>query len=138
MEVTHFGELNIRLGWIFMVAGIASGSIIGMWSFAGPFKTPKTHRTYDSLPRRLVRLAHIAMFMLPLISIVYGQYIDTMPLSETLKMYGSYGMLTCMFGVPTFLVLASLYLPFKYVEVIPVSAGFMALVIMAYGNFLLL
>ena len=138
MEVTDFGELNIRLGWIFMVCGILSGSIIGMWAFAGPLPAPQTHKKYDDLARRLVRLAHIAMFMLPLISIVYGQHIDLLPISDSLKMYGSYGMILCMFGVPSLLILASLYLPFKYLEVIPVSAGFVALSIIAYGNFLLL
>lgn len=121
-----------------MVLGIASGSVIGMWAFAGPFKTPPGHTSYDDLSRRLVRLAHIAMFMLPLINISYGHHIDLIPLSETWKTVGSYGMIICMIGVPTLLIAASIYLPFKYLEVIPVSAGFLALAIISYGNFLLL
>lgn len=134
--MTQYGLLNIHLGWITIVLGIISGSIIGLWSFAGPFPTPKGHHNYTDLPRRLNRLSHIAMFMLPLISIVYGQHIDAIPVSNQLKMIGSYCWLVCMWGVPLFLTLASFYLPFKYFEVIPVSCGTVSLFIMAYGHYL--
>lgn len=132
--MTHYGELNIATGWIFISLGITTGSILGMWSFAGPFPTPRGHHHYTDLPRRLNRLAHIACFMLPLISIVYGQYLDQAALSDTLKLVGSYGMLTCMIGVPLFLFLASFYLPFKYLEVIPVGAGTIALYLMSWAH----
>ncbi len=136
--MTEFGQLNVLWGWIWMVLGIASGSILGMWAFAGPLPTPNGHSTYDELPRRLVRLAHIALFMLPLINIAYGQYIDQLPFTDQVKMIGSYGMIICMIGVPTLLIGASFYLPLKYLEVIPVSAGFVALAIMSYGHILML
>ena len=132
------GWTNIHLGWINMVLGILSGSILGLWAFAGPFPTPKNHKNYDDLARRMVRLAHIAWFMLPLICIVYGVFIDSIPLSQSIKELGSICMIICMFGVPILLVLASICLPFKYLEVIPVGAGFIALSIMSYGHFLLL
>jgi hypothetical protein len=136
--MTTIGQLNIYWGWIWMVLGIASGSLIGMWAFAGPMKAPPNHREYDSLQRRMVRLAHIAMFMLPLINISYGHHIDLIPLEDSWKTIGSYGMIICMIGVPTFLIGASFYLPIKYLEVFPVGAGFLALAIISYGNFLLL
>ena len=117
-----------------MAFGIYSGSIIGMWAFNGPFPTPPGHKDYADLSRRLVRLAHIALFMLPLICIVYGHHIDAIPVSEQLKWLGSWGMIICMFGVPTFLIMASFYLPFKYLEVVPVTAGVIALSIMAWGH----
>ena len=134
----EFGQLNIAWGWIWMVLGIASGSLLGMWAFGGPMPLPKTHQNYDDLPRRLVRLAHIAFFMLPLINITYGHHIDLIPVSDSLKMFGSYGMIICMIGVPLLLIGASYYLPIKYLEVIPVSAGFAALSIISYGYILLL
>ena len=128
------GQLCIHLGWIWISLGITTGSILGLWSFSGPFPTPSGHHNYADLPRRLNRLAHIACFMLPLITIVYGQYIDIAPLSDSLKMWGAYGMLTCMFGVPTLLFLASFWLPFKYLEVIPVGAGTFALYLMSWAH----
>lgn len=114
--------------------GITTGSILGLWSFAGPFPTPRGHHNYTDLPRRLNRLAHIACFMLPLIAIVYGQYIDQMPLSPFQIQIGAYGMLVCMVGVPLFLFLASFWLPFKYVEIIPVGAGSIALYLISWAN----
>jgi hypothetical protein len=114
--------------------GITTGSILGLWSFAGPFPTPRGHHNYTDLPRRLNRLAHIACFMLPLIAIVYGQYIDQMPLSPLQIQIGAYGMLVCMVGVPLFLFLASFWLPFKYAEIIPVGAGSVALYLISWAN----
>ncbi|MDB5038830.1 MAG: hypothetical protein JWQ35_2358 [Bacteriovoracaceae bacterium] len=132
--MTHYGELNITTGWIFISLGITTGSIIGLWSFDGPFPTPKGHTNYTDLPRRLNRLAHIACFMLPLISIVYGQYLDQALLTDAQKLIGAYSMVTCMIGVPLFLFLASFYLPFKYLEVIPVTAGCVALYLMSWAH----
>ena len=128
-----YGQLCIVLGWIWMSMGITTGSILSLWSFAGPFKAPRGHKNYDDLPRRLNRLAHVACFMLPLITIVYGQYIDNVPLSDTLKAVGAYGMIICMIGVPFFLFLASMWLPFKYAAQIPVTAGTVAFYLMSWA-----
>jgi hypothetical protein len=136
--VTAFGQLNIFAGWIFISLGITTGSILGLWSFNGPFPTPRGHHDYADLPRRLNRLAHIACFMLPIINILYGQYIDLMPLDATTKQLGSWGMVICMVGVPTFLFLASFKPIFKYVEVVPVTAGTIALYIISWGHLKLL
>ncbi len=134
--MTTYGVLNITMGWVTMILGLGTGSIIGMWAFSGPFKPPKTHSNYTDLPRRMVRLGHIALVALPIISILYGQYIDVVPLTDTLKMWGSYTWLVCMWGVPLFLFLGSVWLPFKYAEVVPVTCGIISLCIMAYGHLL--
>jgi hypothetical protein len=136
--MTHYGEFNVLTGWVFISLGITTGSILGLWSFAGPFKSPRGHENYTDLPRRLNRLAHIACFMLPVISILYGQYLDQALLTDAQKMIGSYSMFTCMVGVPLFLFLASFYLPFKYLEVIPVGAGTIALYLMSWAHLKLL
>lgn len=117
-----------------MLLGIITGSILGMWSFDGPFKAPRGHENYNDLPRRLNRLAHIACFMLPIISILYGNYIDRSGLSDTLKELGSICMLICMIGVPLLLFLASLKQFFKYLEIIPVTCGLIALSLMSWAH----
>lgn len=138
MEANLFGTANIFAGWLTMVLGILSGATIGLWAFAGPFPTPPGHKNYGDLPRRMVRLGHIALIALPLINIVYGQFIDQIPVSDLLKYYGSRSMIVCMIGVPLFLFLGSIWHFFKYVEVIPVSAGAFGLGLMSYGYFLML
>jgi hypothetical protein len=129
-----YGQICIVLGWIWISLGITTGSILSLWSFAGPFTPPKGHTEYADLPRRLNRLAHIACFMLPLITIVFGQYIDQVLLSDSQKALAAYGMITCMIGVPLFLFLASFWLPFKYVASIPVTAGTVALYLMSWAH----
>lgn len=136
--MTTFGQMNIHAGWIFISLGITTGAILGMWSFDGPLPAPNGHKNYADLPRRLNRLAHIACFMLPLINIIYGQYIDESGLSDSLKFLGSLSMVICMIGVPTFLFLASFKPFFKYFEIIPVGCGMLALYLMSWAHFKLL
>lgn len=127
------GIWNIALGWAFMIVGILMGSIMGMYAFNGPLKPPPGHESYASLPRRLIRLAHIAFVALPLISIVYGVHIDAAQLSSQWKAIGSVSMLVAMIGVPTLLIGAAFYNPIKYLEVLPVSAMFLALAVISWG-----
>jgi hypothetical protein len=116
-----------------MIVGILMGAIMGMYAFNGPLKPPKGHESYASLPRRLIRLAHIAFVALPLICIQYGAYIDSANLTEQWKQIGSLSMIISMIGVPTLLIGASFYNPIKYLEVVPVSAMFIALGVIAWG-----
>ena len=55
MEV---GKKNVSFGWIWVLAGLIVGGIMGMWSFNGPMPSPIGD--YTSLPRRMIRLSHIA------------------------------------------------------------------------------
>ena len=127
------GQSAIAYGWVFMVVGIIMGSMLGMYAFAGPFRPPKGHEDYAALPRRLIRLAHIAFVALPMISILYGDHIDAAHLSDALKQFGCGAMILGMIGVPTLLIGASFYNPIKYLEVVPVSAILIALGIIAWG-----
>ncbi|MCB0350493.1 MAG: hypothetical protein KDD38_04880 [Bdellovibrionales bacterium] len=135
MENTIGHELVVW-GWCWMILGILSGSILGMWSFAGPLPLPKGYERYDSLPRRMTRLAHVAMFALPLITISYGDHIDATALSSSLKKLGGYSMIGCMIGIPITLIMGSFKNVLKYLSYIPVAMGFVALGLMAYGQLL--
>ena len=124
----------VAWGWATMVLGIASGSMLGMFAFAGPFPAPKGWEDYTSLPRRMVRLAHIAFVALPLICVNYGQSIDAAVLSESTKQIAAFLMIFGMIGVPVLLILAGIFwLPFKYLEAAPVTAILVAFCIMAAG-----
>ncbi len=124
----------VAWGWTTMIVGILSGSALGMFAFAGPFPAPKGWEDYTSLNRRMMRLAHIAFVALPIICIHYGVHIGGAALSEELMLLGSRLMIFGMIGVPVLLILASaVWLPFKYLEVLPVSAVLAAFCIMAYG-----
>lgn len=127
------GNLLVALGWSFMIVGILMGSIMGLYAFNGPVKAPPGHESYAALPRRLIRLAHIAFVALPLISIQYGVHIDATSLSDQWKWIGVISMIVAMIGVPVLLIGAAFYNPIKYLEVIPVSSIFLALGVIAWG-----
>ena len=129
----QIGQALAGFGWSVMAIGIALGAFSGMYAFAGPLSPPKGHEDYNSLARRLLRLAHIAAVMLPLITIVYSTHIDRVALSEQWKLTGAYSMAIATLGVPLLLFLAIFYNPAKYIEVIPVSAMFLGLLVVAWG-----
>lgn len=133
METTHFGQINVALGWVWMILGITTGSIIGMYAFNGPMKAPRGHEDYSSLPRRLMRLGHIAFFALPMISILYGLSIDHAPISDQMKQIGSLSFLGCMIGLPVLLCVASFKESVKFLTPIPVLSGFIGLGIICWG-----
>ena len=138
VTVVDYGKLSIALAWSFMAFGIVTGSVIGMYAFGGPFSVPKSQGDYANLPRRMVRLGHIASVALPMILVLYGTCIDRTPLTQQLKMIGTCCMVIGMFGVPTLLFAAAFCLPLKYLEVVPVGCVLAALLIIAYGHWLLL
>ena len=132
------GLLNIYSGWVFIFTGIASGVVLSWWSFGGPMKPPKGYEDYTALPRRLTRLAHIAAFMLPVVDILYGQYVDDLPLSMLLKKTGSICMIICMVGLPITLFMGSFKISLKNLCSLPVTCGVIALFLMSWGNGIML
>jgi len=132
--VANLSEMLIAFGWGGIVVGIMMGGLMGMYAFKGPFRAPKGHENYTDLNRRMLRLAHIAFIMLPLISMLYGMNIDTLQVPYVYKYYAAICMVILSVGIPVLLIAACFYLPFKYIQVIPFSCGMFALVVMAVGK----
>jgi hypothetical protein len=129
------GRRNVVWGWFGIVLGPLSGSILMAWSFDGPFDVPAILGEYDHVNRRVMRLAHVAMLMLPLLNIVYGKEIDFTSLGERWKRIGSWCAIVAMIGVPLGLVLAALvHNQMKYISTLPVYCLIAAFAIMAYGK----
>ncbi len=132
--MANLSEILIAFGWGGIVVGIMMGGLMGMYAFKGPFRAPKGHENYTDLNRRMLRLAHIAFIMLPLISMLYGMNIDTLQVPYVYKYYAAICMVILSVGIPVLLIAACFYLPFKYIQVIPFSCGMFALVVMAVGK----
>lgn len=60
-------HLNLFAGWCSFLGGALSGMIVGL-----RFHRPDWLGGYDSFPRRMVRLGHIAFFGLGLINILFA------------------------------------------------------------------
>ncbi|AEF44276.1 hypothetical protein ACUTQW_16370 [Serratia sp. TSA_7] len=132
--MVNLSEMLIAFGWGGIVVGIMMGGLMGMYAFKGPFRAPKGHENYTDLNRRMLRLAHIAFIMLPLISMLYGMCLDTLQVPYVYKYYAAICMVILSVGIPVLLIASCFYLPFKYIQAIPFSCGMFALVVMAVGK----
>jgi hypothetical protein len=128
----ELGEKNISFGWLWLLVGILVGAIMGMWSFNSPFPSPVGD--YTSLPRRLLRLSHIAFIALAIINILYGYEIDNIQLSNKLKKIGSMCMIYGAILMPIFLLAAVFFEPLKYLTIISAILLIIAISIMAVGK----
>jgi len=129
------GRRNVVWGWIGICSGAISGLIIGGWSFGGVIPPPPGFENYGDLARRMVRLAHVAMFMLPIINILIGKELDGLALSDTWKRRASTLALVGMIGIPLGLLLGGLIHPLlQHVLGLPACCLLAALALVAYGK----
>lgn len=110
------------IAWVSILAGALSGMLMGLWAFDGPFPVPSWIGEYDALPRRFLRLAHVAMFALGGLHILVAGQLRraTMPLAHRKTAY-----LTMAAGnilMPTVLIAAAVWEPFKYLTAAPATA----------------
>lgn len=137
MDPTHVGNLNITFGWVWMNLGFLSGLLMGLKAEQFGLNTLAVGPTwldgYGSVPRRLIRLGHIAFIMLPLINIVFGAHIDATPLTLAWKQTASYALVFGAVGVPVLCFVAAFYRPAKVLLGLPASAVLVANLIIAWG-----
>ena len=132
---TRIGHRNVVWGWYFMALGVITGSILSAWSFGGPFAAPPGFHDYADLSRRMVRLAHIALFMLPIINILVGKDLDKIEVSGFWKQVASWGAAISIISVPGGLALGALVtLNLKYLSAPGVTGLMVSLLIMGYGT----
>ena len=125
------GRKNIKFGWLWILVGIFVGAIMSMWSFNGPFVSPVGD--YDSLPRRMLRLSHIAFIALAMINILYGYEIDKVKLKEKFKRLGSNFIICGAILMPLVLMGAVFYENLKYFAVVPIFLIIISLIIILAG-----
>ena len=70
------GQLNLLLGWLWIVLGFVSGAIMGLW-----FHRENWLGGYGSWMRRLYRLGHISFFGLGLLNLMFFLTFNSLPLA---------------------------------------------------------
>jgi hypothetical protein len=128
-----FWEWNRRIGWASTCVGAASGLILGLWSFDGPFPVPGWLGEYDQTARRLARLGHIAFFGLGILNLLMVSELRRDSLGRWNRRVASWVMNFGNIGLPLTLFAAAAYRPCKYFMSVPALAVFVALVIIAHG-----
>jgi hypothetical protein len=69
-------SLNLNVGWIAILAGLLAGAVIGMF-----FHAEDWLGGYDSLRRRMLRLAHISMVGTGLLNLAFALSVDHLRIS---------------------------------------------------------
>jgi hypothetical protein len=105
------GARNLRGGLMMMSLGLAGGLGMSLYAFTPMVPVPASLARYDDLPRRLIRLAHIAAIMLPLINVVLAPWLDRLRLSSALRQTASWLLLLGAAGLPLTLALEALVPP---------------------------
>src|SRR5262245_17604024 len=102
------GTRNVRGGLMLLSVGLAAGLAMSVDACQPlvPVRPPVDH--YDDLPRRLLRLAHIAAVMLPLINVVVGPWLDRVQLSGRAREAASWLLLAGAVGLPLALAIEAL------------------------------
>jgi hypothetical protein len=105
--------------------------LMGLWSFDGPFPVPGWIGGYDALPRRFLRLAHVAMFALGMLHVMVGKWLSASAMPYRHKVSAYVAMAAGNVLMPTVLVGAAIWAPLKYATAIPALALTVAFAIVA-------
>jgi hypothetical protein len=127
------GRVNVRVAWWMIGGSMAVGAVLGLWSFGGPVPAPVGFVAYDDLPRRLVRLGHIAGIALPMLNLLYVPWIARSQWSDATRRVGCRLLLFGTVGLPSLLVLAAFWDVARYLLPAPVAALTIAICILAAG-----
>lgn len=113
--------------------GVATGLIMGLWSFDGPFPVPPFLGEYGEVSRRLARLGHIAFLGLGILDLLLARELRGSSLSPGGKQAASWALIFGNVFLPLTLFAAAAWHPLKYLMGAPALAVFVALALAAYG-----
>lgn len=105
------GAKNVKGGMLLASLGLLGGLGMSLYAFEPIVRPPEALDRYDDLPRRLLRLAHVAAIMLPLMNVVLGGWIDRVALSTSAKRWASGLLLAGAALVPAALALQAVWPP---------------------------
>lgn len=125
-------SLNLAVGWCSLAVGAITGLVLGIWSFGGPIPVPEWIGEYDTLPRRLLRLGHIAFFGLGVLNIMLARHLGRRRGFEVPRGLALNAMNFGNVFLPLTLIAAAAYEPAKYLMSIPALAITGALLAGAY------
>jgi hypothetical protein len=125
--------MNRTVGWASLAAGIATGLVMGLWSFDGPLPSPAWLGEYADTPRRLARLGHIAFIGLGILNILLSRELADSSLEARGRRIASVSMNVGNVLLPLNLFVAAAWHPAKYAMALPGTAVLLALCLAAWG-----
>ena len=119
---------NLVAGWIGMLFGAASGSLIGLF-----FHRADWMGGYGSFRRRMLRLGHISFFGIGFINILFALSIDTVSPYGPYPAYASVSLIVALVAMPACCLLAAWRTGFRHLFPIPVVAVVAGVVLLLAG-----
>lgn len=126
-------ESNRAIGWTSLSVGVATGLVMGLWSFDGPLPAPSWLGEYSDTPRRLARLGHIAFIGLGTLNILLARELTMTSLGNRGRTLASRAMNFGNLLLPVTLFAAAAWRPAKYAMGLPATAVLVALLLAAWG-----
>jgi hypothetical protein len=109
--------MNLLAGWIGVLAGVISGSAIGLF-----FHDDRWLGGYDSFARRMLRLGHISFFGLGFVNIAFALTVDRIGLAPAFERVASVAFLIGAIAMPACCLLAAWRKPLRHLFPVPVLA----------------
>ena len=109
--------LNMIFGWLWMLAGVASGAIIGLC-----FHKDDWMGGYGSYRRRLTRLGHISFFGLGFLNLMFAFTAIVLNLRPTCSMIASFALIAGAITMPACCFLSAWRKPLRHLFPVPVGA----------------
>ncbi|HSC28767.1 MAG TPA: hypothetical protein VLD67_15930 [Vicinamibacterales bacterium] len=125
--------MNRSIGWTSLAAGVATGLVMGLWSFDGPLPVPAWLGDYGDTSRRLARLGHIAFLGLGILNLLLADELPRSALGAAGRKAASMSMNIGNMLLPIGLFAAAAWAPAKYALGLPASCVFVALCLAAWG-----
>lgn len=120
-------ERNRAIGFASLLTGVASGMVLGLWSFGGPLPVPDQIGEYGDLPRRFLRLGHIAFFGLGIINLALAGHCRQLAFTPPGRRRALQLMNLGNIGLPPLLIAAAWVPSLLYAMPLPVICVFTAL-----------
>ncbi|MDX1485960.1 MAG: hypothetical protein R3229_15925 [Alphaproteobacteria bacterium] len=125
------GAVNRAIGFSSLLLCVVSGMVLGLWSFVGPIPVPEFIGAYDELPRRLLRLGHIAFFGLGMINLALAGQARRLPFTAASRARALALMNLGNIGLPPLLIAAAWVPALVYLAPFPVFCVFLSLCLAA-------
>ena len=122
-------RLHLMSGWLGMLAGVASGAVIGLF-----FHRADWLGGYGAFPRRMVRLGHIAFFGVGFISFLFALSAPLLAPAPAALAFASRALLIGQAGMPALCFLTAWRPAFRHLFFIPVLAIAAACILLVAGG----
>lgn len=122
------GTLNLIFGWAWMLGGVVSGAVIGLF-----FHRDGWAGGYASFRRRMLRLGHIAFFGLGFLNLLYGLTLAVVPVAAPYAAIAAICLVVGAVTMPLCCFLTAWRKPIRHLFAVPVLTTTLGILLTLIG-----